>query len=44
MTREARSNDAKGFVNTSTSKLTRVGPPVKGAHAVSGSLKLASVE
>jgi len=44
MTRESTSNDAKGFVNTSTTKMTRVGAPVKGAHAMSGTWKLASVD
>jgi hypothetical protein len=44
MTRETTSNDAKGFVNTSTTKLARVGAPVKGAHPLSGTWKLASVD
>lgn len=44
MTRDATSNDAKGFTNTSKSTMSRVGAPVKGAHPMSGSWKLASVE
>ncbi|HUR90638.1 MAG TPA: hypothetical protein VMZ74_16255 [Ramlibacter sp.] len=44
MTREFRTNDAKGFVNTSTTKMTRVGAPVKNAHVMSGSWKLSAVE
>jgi len=44
MTRQFTSNDAKGFTNTSTTKMTRVGPAPKGAHAISGSWKLTAVD
>lgn len=44
ITREFTTHDAKGFVNTSTTKATRVGPLVKNAHVVTGSWKLAAVD
>lgn len=44
MTREMRYQEANGSSSSSTEKLTRVRPPPKGAHVVSGTWKFSNYE
>jgi hypothetical protein len=44
MTREMRYQEANGSSTSSTEKLTRVGKPAKGAHAVTGTWKFSNYE
>jgi hypothetical protein len=44
MTREFNSNEANGTTSSSTAVMSRVGAPMKGAHAVTGGWKFSKAE